>query len=94
MLTSKRKIQLCYIFQIHYLCNMKILIKKDSTDIFPHLYEGSVIQQAEKMGKTYKGIFTSMFGSYYVEVPVGRCKKYREDRTLYARISKWIKEKD
>jgi len=58
---------------------MKVLIKKDSTDIFPHLYEGTVLQKVEKRGDHYFGIFTSMFGSYYVEVPKKRCKKLKDE---------------
>ena len=58
---------------------MKVLIKKDSSDIFPHLYEGSVIQNVEPKGDNYYGIFTSMFGTYYVEVPKKRCKKIKNE---------------
>lgn len=54
---------------------MKVMVKKDSVDIFPHLYEGSVIQDVKEKGKNYVGIFSSMFGSYYVKVPKKRCKK-------------------
>lgn len=53
------------------------MVKKDSVDIFPHLYEGSVLQEVKEKGKNYIGIFTSMFGSYYVEIPKKRCKKVK-----------------
>ena len=56
---------------------MKVVVKKDSIDIFPHLYEGSVLQEVKEKGKNYIGIFTSMFGSYYVEIPKKRCKKIK-----------------
>ena len=56
---------------------MKVVVKKDSIDIFPHLYEGSVLQEVRENGKNYIGIFTSMFGSYYVEIPKKRCKKIK-----------------
>ena len=56
---------------------MKVVVKKDSIDIFPHLYEGSVLQEVRENGKNYIGIFTSMFGSYYVEIPKKRCKKVK-----------------
>ena len=72
---------------------MKVVIKKDSTDIFPHLYEGSVLQNVEKRGENYFGIFSSMFGSYYVEVPKKRCKKYKEDKTPNGRVAEWLKKK-
>ena len=71
---------------------MKVEIKKDSTDIFPHLYEGSVLQSVTEKGKNYHGIFTSMFGSYYVEVPKKRCRKYKEGQTINDKIDKWLKK--
>ena len=70
---------------------MKVLIKKDSTDIFPHLYEGSVLQHVEKRGENYYGVFSSVFGSYYVEVPKKRCKKYKEKETFNGRVAEWLR---
>lgn len=54
---------------------MKVVVKVDSTDLFPHLYEGSVIQDVRKEGKNYVGVFSSFMGSYEVEIPKKRCKK-------------------
>lgn len=54
---------------------MKVEVKVDSTDLFPHLYEGSVLQDVRKEGKNYVGIFSSFMGSYEVEIPKKRCRK-------------------
>jgi len=60
--------------------NMKVKVIKDSTDIFPHLYEGSVIQNVETKGDNYYyGVFSSFMGSYYVEIPKKRCKKLKDE---------------
>lgn len=59
--------------------NMKVKVIKDSADIFPHLYEGSVIQKVESKGNNYYGVFSSFMGSYYVEVPKRRCKKLKDE---------------
>jgi len=71
---------------------MKIIVKKDSTDVFPHLYKGSVIQDVKEKGENYVGVFTSMFGSYYVEIPKKRCKKYKESETLNGRVAEFVKK--
>lgn len=70
---------------------MKVVVKKDSTDIFLNLFEGSVLHDVKEEGKNYCGIFSSFMGSYYVEVPKNRCKKYREDRTINGRVAEWIR---
>lgn len=54
---------------------MKIEVKVDSTDIFPHLYEGSVLHDVKVHGRNYIGIFSSFMGSYEVEIPKKRCRK-------------------
>jgi hypothetical protein len=72
---------------------MKVIVKKDSTDIFPHLFEDSVLQNVRTEGDNYVGIFTSMFGSYYVEVPKKRCKKYKEKNTLNGRLAEWFRRR-
>ena len=66
---------------------MKVVVKKDSTDIFLNLFEGSVLHDVKENGKNYCGIFSSFMGSYYVEVPKKRCKKYKEKKNeSYFRI--------
>ena len=55
------------------------MVKKDSTDIFPNLFEGSVLQDVKVDGKNYVGIFSSFMGSYYVEIPKNRCKKIKNE---------------
>jgi hypothetical protein len=35
----------------------------------------------KEKGKNYHGIFSSFMGSYYVEVPKKRCKKYKNEKT-------------
>lgn len=59
---------------------MKVVVKKDSTDIFFNLFEGSVLHDVKEVGSNYVGIFSSFMGSYYVEVPKKRCKKYKEKK--------------
>lgn len=59
---------------------MKVVVKKDSTDIFLNLFEGSVLHDVKEKGKNYYGVFSSFMGSYYVEVPKKRCKKYKEKK--------------
>jgi hypothetical protein len=54
---------------------MKVVIKFDSTDICPYLYEGSVLQNVKETKKNYIGIFSSFAGSYEVKVPKTRAKK-------------------
>ncbi len=54
---------------------MKVVIKFDSTDICPYLYEGSVLQNVKETKKNYIGIFSSFAGSYEVKVPKKRAKK-------------------
>ena len=53
---------------------MKVVIKFDSTDICPYLYEGSVLQNVRETKKNYIGIFSSFAGSYEVKVPKNRAK--------------------
>jgi hypothetical protein len=60
---------------------MKVVVKKDSTDLFFNLFEGSVLHDVKEKGKNYHGIFSSFMGSYYVEVPKKRCKKYKNEKT-------------
>ena len=71
---------------------MKVVVKKDSVDIFPHLYEGTVLQEVNEKGENYVGLFISMFGSYYVEIPKKRCKKYKIKETLNGRLADWLKK--
>jgi len=70
---------------------MKVMVKKDSVDIFPHLYEGTVLQEVKDKGDNYIGLFTSSFGSYYVEIPKKRCKKYKVKETLNGRLAEWLR---
>jgi len=72
---------------------MKVVVKKDSTDIFLNLFEGSVLHDVKEVGNNYGGVFSSFMGSYYVEVPKKRCKKYKEGKTLNGQISKWLNKK-
>lgn len=58
---------------------MDVVVKKDSTDIFPYLFEGSVIRDVKKQGKNYIGIFSSFVGSYEVEIPRNRVKKIKDE---------------
>jgi len=70
---------------------MKVIVKKDSIDIFPHLCEGSILENVRENGKNYIGVFTSIFGTYYIELPKKRCKKYREKKRLIHKLSKWLR---
>ena len=72
---------------------MKVVVKKDSTDIFLNLFEGSVLNDVKEKDGNYCGVFSSFMGSYYVEVPKKRCKKYKESKTLNGRIAKWLNKK-
>jgi hypothetical protein len=72
---------------------MKVIVKKDSTDIFLNLFEGSVLHDVKEVGTNYGGVFSSFMGSYYIEVPKKRCKKYKESKTLNGQISKWLNKK-
>ena len=63
-----------------YICNMKVVTKKDCTDIFFNLFEGSVLHDVKEVGSNYVGVFSSFMGSYYVEVPKKICKKYKEKK--------------
>ena len=56
---------------------MKVEVKVDSTDIFPHLYEGSVLHDVKSNGKNFVGMFSSFMGSYEVEIPKKRCRKIK-----------------
>jgi hypothetical protein len=53
---------------------MKVRIIVDSQDLFPNLFEGSVIQDVVEKKKSYYGVFSSFMGSYYVSVPKNRCE--------------------
>ena len=70
---------------------MKVIVKKDSTDLFLNLFEGSVLHDVKEVDGKYCGIFSSFMGSYYVEVPKRRCKKYREDKTPNGRVAEWLR---
>lgn len=70
---------------------MNVIVKKDSVDIFPHLYEGSVLHTVTEKGDNYVGLFISVFGSYYVEIPKKRCKKYKIKETLNGRLAEWLR---
>lgn len=58
---------------------MKVRIEKDSTDIFPYLYEGSILQNVRETKKNYIGIFSSFAGSYEVKVPKKRAKILKDE---------------
>lgn len=60
---------------------MKVVVIVDSTDLFPHLYEGSVLYDVKKEGKNYVGVFSSFIGSYEVEIPKKRCEKIKTKKT-------------
>ncbi len=70
---------------------MKVIVKKDSTDIFLNLFEGSVLHDVEEKDGNYCGVFSSFMGSYYVEVPKKRCTKYRDKKTLNGRVAEWFR---
>jgi hypothetical protein len=53
---------------------MKVRIIVDSQDLFPNLFEGSVLQDVIEKKKSYYGVFSSFMGSYYVSVPKNRCE--------------------
>jgi hypothetical protein len=53
---------------------MKVRIIVDSQDLFPNLFEGSVLQDVVEKKKSYYGVFSSFMGSYYVSVPKNRCE--------------------
>lgn len=71
---------------------MDVVVKKDSTDIFPYLFEGSVIHDVKKHGKNYVGVFNSFLGSYEVEIPKNRVKKYKEEETFFSKFLKFKNE--
>lgn len=70
---------------------MNVVVKKDSTDIFPFLFEGSVIHDVKKHGKNYVGIFSSFVGSYEIEIPRNRVKKIKEQNTFLKKLLKCSK---
>jgi hypothetical protein len=57
---------------------LKVRIIVDSQDLFPNLFEGSVIQDVVEKKKSYYGVFSSFMGSYYVSVPKNRCEIIKE----------------
>ena len=70
---------------------MDVVVIKDSSDIFPYLFEGSVIRDVKKHGKNYVGMFNSFVGSYEVEIPKKRVKKLKEQNTFLNNIFKCSK---
>ncbi len=58
---------------------MKVRIIWDSLDLCPNLFEGSVLQDVVERKKSYKGVFSSFMGSYYVVVPKERCEVIEEE---------------
>ena len=52
---------------------IKIRLIKDY-DVESFLLEGSVIHDCKELKKHYKGIHTSMFGSYVVKIPKTFCE--------------------
>ena len=70
---------------------MDVVVKKDSSDIFPFLFEGSVIRDVKKHGKNYVGMFNSFVGSYEVEIPKNRVKKYKPENTIFTTFLKFKK---
>jgi len=39
------------------------------------LWEGSVIQDCEEKENTYKGVHSSVYGTYVIEVPKNHCEE-------------------
>ena len=54
--------------------HMKVRIIVDCQDIYPNLFEGSVLQDVVERKKSYYGVFSSFMGSYYISVPKNRCE--------------------
>ena len=59
---------------------MKVILKED----YDSLLEGSVIEVEKVLKTKYKGIFSSMMGSYNVVVPKKICKRYKEAEAMKA----------
>lgn len=53
--------------------NMKIILIKDYDEDW-FLFEGCVIHNCKELKKHFKGIFTSMWGSYTVKIPKEYCE--------------------
>lgn len=70
---------------------MDVVVKIDSSDIFPYLFEGSVIRDVKKQGKNYVGMFNSFIGSYEVEIPKKRVRKIKEQNTFFNNLLKCSK---
>ena len=70
---------------------MDVVVKIDISDIFPYLFEGSVIRDVKKQGKNYVGTFNSFIGSYEVEIPKKRVKKIKEQNTFFNNLLKCSK---
>lgn len=70
---------------------MDVVVKVDSTDIFPYLFEGSVLRDVKKNGKNYVGMFNSFIGSYEVEIPKKRVKKLKSDNDFPNNLLKILK---
>jgi hypothetical protein len=68
---------------------MKVIVKKDSTDIFITLFKGSILNDVEEKGEKYCGVFSSLIGTYYIEVPKKRCREYK--KPFVGRIPKRFK---
>lgn len=49
-------------------------VKKDSADLYPGLWEGSVIQNAKLVNGEWHGLWTSPYGTYQITVPKARCR--------------------
>ena len=45
---------------------MKVVVKKDSADIFPHLYEGTVLREVSEKGEWDEGQGTGDEGFAWV----------------------------
>lgn len=53
---------------------MKVRITRDSEDLHPGLFEGSVLQNVRLDRDRYIGMFCSPYGSYEVAVALDRCE--------------------
>jgi len=55
-------------------------------DCYP-MFKGSVLSVQKELKKHYKGIWSSMFGTYEMKVPKEICKKYRRPKPLYSEVA-------
>ena len=58
---------------------MKVRLIKDSEDIYPCLFEESILHDVRSNGDNYVGLFASRMGSFIVEVPIDRCEVIDEE---------------